>query len=130
MFQNDTYAKVWKIYPKEKAEQRYTDIQISTSKKVKGKKGEYLTDFSDNARLIGKGQEKAADLEANDRIKITSCGVSNYYNKEKNKKYYTFCIFDFDFENKTKKEKQEAEENGDEWVDMSEIPDSELPFAD
>ena len=129
MFQDGKYAKIWKIYPKEKTEQRYTDVQLSTSKKGQ-KKGEYITDFSDNARLIGEAHTKAANLEANDRIKITSCGVSNFYNKEKGKKFYTFCIFDFEFENTQKKEKQEAEANGDEWVDMSSIPDNELPFAD
>ena len=128
MFQIDKFCKVWKIYPKEKADQKYTDVQLSTSKK--GKNGSYETDFNDNVRLIGEAHTKAADLEANDRIKIKSCGVSNFYNREKNKKYYTFCIFDFEFENKTKKEKQEAEANGDEWVDVSSIPDNELPFAD
>lgn len=127
MFQIGKYAKVWKIYPKEKAEQRFTDIQISTSKKAKTG---YETDFGDNARLIGKAHEKAADLEANDRIKILDCGVSNYYNKEKQRKYYTFCIFDFDFETKTKQEKVETESNGNEWVDVSNMTDSELPFAD
>lgn len=126
MFSNDKFAKVWKIYPKEDANQRYTDVQLSTSKKTK--ENRYQTDFNDNVRLIGKAQEKAAELEANDRIKILSCGVSNYYNKEKNKKYYTFCIFDFSFVG-DKAEKQ-SESHGEEWVDVSSIPDDELPFAD
>ena len=128
MFQNGTMAKVWKMYPKEKAEQRFTDVQLSTSKKDKKKK-EYITDFSDNARLIGEAQTKAANLEANDRIKILNCGVTNYWNAEKNRKFYTFCIFDFEFDNKTKKEKQDAEDKGEEWVDVSMLSESELPFA-
>lgn len=123
MFSNEKYAKVWKIYPKDKADQKYTDVQLSTSKKTK--KG-YETDFNDNVRLIGEAHAKAAELEANDRIKILSCGVSSFYNREKNKKYYTFCIFDFDFDNKQK----QAEANGETWVDVSSIPESELPFAD
>lgn len=125
MFANDKYAKVWKIFPKEKADQKYTDVQLSTSKKEKGKK-EYTTDFADNARLIGEANTKAAQLEANDRIKILSCGVSNFYSKEKGKKYYTFCIFDFEFDSKQK----QAESNGDEWIDFSKVKDEELPFAD
>ena len=129
MFQDGKCAKVWKIYPKEKADQKYTDVQLSTSVKKKGSK-EYNTDFSDNARLIGDAHTKASELEANDRIKIKSCGVSNFYNKEKNRKFYTFCIFDFEFDSKQKAEKAEAEKNGDEWVDVSAIPDNELPFAD
>jgi hypothetical protein len=129
MFQNNKYAKIWKIYPKEKADQRYTDVQLSTSKKEKGKK-EYTTDFSDNARLIGDAHTKAANLEANDRIKIIECGVSNFWSKEKNRKFYTFCIFDFEFDSKQKQEKQQAEENGNEFIDVSQIPEDELPFAD
>ena len=129
MFQNGKFAKVWKIYPKEKDGQKYTDVQISTSKKEKGKK-DYTTDFSDNARLIGEAHKKAADLEANDRIKILDCGVSNFWSKEKNRKYYTFCIFDFEFDKKDKQEKTEFEANGNEWVDASKIPDEQLPFAD
>lgn len=122
MFANDKYAKVWKIYPAKNADQKYTDVQLSTSKKTK--QG-YETDFNDNIRLIGEAHKKAAELEANDRIKILSCGVSNFYNKEQNKKYYTFCVFDFDFDNKQK----QAESKGEEWIDTSKIPDDELPFA-
>lgn len=124
MFANDKFAKVWKIYPKDKAEQKYTDVQLSTSKK--GDNG-YVTDFNDNVRLIGEAHKKSAELEANDRIKILSCGVNNYYNKEKNKKFYTFCVFDFSFVNNDKKQ---AKSNGEEFVDVSSIPDDELPFAD
>ena len=123
MFSNDKFAKVWKIYPKENADQKYTDVQLSTSKKTK--EG-YQTDFNDNVRLIGEAHKKAADLEANDRIKILSCGVSNYYNKEKSKKYYTFCCFDFSFVD----DRKQSESKGEEWVDMSNISDDELPFAD
>lgn len=122
MFANDKFAKVWKIFPHEKADQKYTDVQLSTSRKTKNG---YETDFSDNARLIGEAQTKAQELEANDRIKILSCGVSNFYSKDKGKKYYTFCIFDFEFDNKQK----QAESNGEEWVDVSKIPEGELPFA-
>ena len=123
MFANDKFGKIWKIFPKDKADQKYTDVQMSTSKKTKNG---YETDFNDNVRLIGEAHTKAAELEANDRIKILSCGVSNFYSKEKGKKYYTFCIFDFSFVN----DKKQAEANGEEWVDVSKIPESELPFAD
>ena len=122
MFADNKYAKVWKIFPKDKDGQKFTDVQLSTSRKTKNG---YETDFADNARLIGDAHNKAAELEANDRIKILSCGVTNFYSKEKGKKYYTFCIFDFEFDNKQK----QAESQGDEWIDTSKIPDDELPFA-
>ena len=123
MFANDKFGKIWKIYPKDKAYQKFTDVQMSTSKKTKNG---YETDFNDNVRLIGEAHTKAATLEANDRIKILSCGVSSFYNKEKGKKYYTFCIFDFSFV----EDKKQAESLGEQWVDTSKIPDDELPFAD
>ena len=123
MFANDKTAKVWRVFPHDKADQKYTDVQMSTSKKTKNG---YETDFNDNVRLIGDAHTKAQELEANDRIKIKSCGVSNFYSKEKGKKYYTFCLFDFDFVS----EKKQAESNGEEWVDVSKIAESDLPFAD
>lgn len=127
-FRVDKYAKVWKIYPKNKADQKYTDVQISTSNRVK--KGEYQTDFSDNARLIGDAHTKADNLEANDRIKILSCEVKNKYDRDKNRNYYTFCIYDFEFDDNKKQEKSNAESKGEEWVNVDNIPDNELPFAD
>lgn len=125
MFANDKFGKVWKIFPKEKADQRYTDIQLSTSKKTK--EG-YQTDFNDVVRLIAAANDKAVELEANDRIKILSSGVTNYYNKDKGKKFYTFCIFDFSFVSDKKKERSESD--SDNWVDTSKLSDDELPFAD
>lgn len=122
MFSNEKFGKVWKIFPKEKEDQKYTDVQMSTSKKTK--EG-YKTDFNDIVRLIGDANTKAAELEANDRIKILSCGVTNYYNKDVGKKFYTFCIFDFSFVS----EQKQTESNGEEWIDTSKIPDEELPFA-
>ena len=35
MFANNNYAKVWKIYPKNGKEQKYTQVQLSTSRKQK-----------------------------------------------------------------------------------------------
>lgn len=122
MFAKDKFAKIWKIFPKDKADQKYTDVQLSTSKKTK--KG-YETDFNDVVRLIGEAHKKAEELEANDRIKMHDVGVTNYYNKEKGKKYYTFCLFDFSFVS----EKKEAESEGETWIDTSNMPDEELPFA-
>lgn len=127
MFADGKYAKVWKVFPKDKADQRFTDIQMSTSKK--SKKG-YETDFNDVVRLIGEAHTKAAELEANDRIKILSSGVSNFYSKEKNRKYYTFCIFDFEFDSKNKQEQAEAQAKGVDWVDVNNISEDSLPFAD
>ena len=125
MFANNNFAKVWKIFPKEKKEQRYTTVQLSTSRKDK-KNNTYTTDFSDYVRLIGDAEEKAAELEAQDRIKLLSVGVSNSYNKEQKKTYYQFICFDFEFDNQQKKAASDG--NPD---DFMELPEGEkLPFED
>lgn len=124
MFANNTFAKVWKVYPKEKKDQKYTVIQISTSKKNKKDKS-YTTDFSGYVRLVGKAEEKAAELEAQDRIKLLTCGVTNSYDKEHNKTYTQYVCFDFEFDNKQK----QAVASGDgEFMDFPD--DAKLPFED
>ena len=125
MFANNNYAKVWKIFPKEKKEQRYTVVQLSTSRKDKKTK-EYTTDFSDYVRLVGTAEEKAAELEAQDRIKLLSVGVTNSYNKETKKKSEQFVCFDFDFDNQRKQ--AESNGNGEEWAELDE--NAKLPFED
>ena len=124
MFANNNYAKVWKIFPKEKKEQRYTVVQLSTSRKDK-KTNSYSTDFSDYVRMVGEAEKKAAELEAQDRIKLVTTGVTNSYNKEQKKSYYQFVCFDFEFDNQQK----QAQTSGDD--DFMELPDGEkLPFED
>ena len=123
MFANNSYAKVWKIFPKEKPEQKFTMIQVSTSKKNK-QTNKYETDFSGYVRLIGDAEKKAPDLQAEDRIKLLNIGVTNKYDKESRKTTTNHLCFDFEpSENKSKS-------NDSEWVKTDDIPDSELPFAD
>ena len=123
MFANNNYAKVWKIYPKEKKDQKYTTVQLSTSRKDKGK-STYTKDFSGYVRLIGKAEEKAADLEAQDTIKLIQTGVTNTYNKETKQTYTTYVCFDFEFNEK----KQTSSGSGDEFMELPE--DMKLPFED
>ena len=124
MFANMNYAKVWKIYPPDKKEQKYTKVQISTSRKQKD--GSYLTDYSGYVRLVGKAFEKSHELEANDTIKILNCGVSTSYDKKNNKNYETFVVFDFEFSNKNK----ENAVSGDGSDFMTLPDDAKLPFED
>ena len=127
MFANNNYAKVWKIFPKEKKDQRFTDVQLSTSRKDR-KTGQYTTDFSDYVRMIGDAEEKAAELEAMDRIKLTKVGVSNSFNKEQQKRYYQFICFDFDFDNEQKKANSSSGNSDDVFMELPE--DTKLPFDD
>lgn len=126
MFANNNYAKVWKIFPKNEKDQKYTSVQLSTSRKQKD--GNYKTDFSGYVRMIGDAEEKAKELEAQDRIKLLKTGVTNFYNKEAKKKSADqFICFDFDFVN----EQKQAEANGASDNDFVPLPEDEkLPFED
>lgn len=126
MFANNNYAKVWKIFPKEKKEQKYTVVQLSTSRKDKKTK-EYSTDFSGYVRLVGTAEEKAKELEAQDKIKLLMVGVTNSYNKETKKKSADqFVCFDFEFDNSQKQ--AETNGSGEEWAEMDD--NAKLPFED
>ena len=122
MFANNNYAKVWKIYPPDKKEQKYTLVQMSTSRKQKD--GSYNTDFSGYVRLVGKAFDKSKELEAQDSIKILNCGVSTSYDKKNGKNYETFIVFDFEFGNKKKQEVVD----GDDFMTLPD--DAKLPFED
>ena len=124
MFANMNYAKVWKIYPPEKKDQKYTKVQLSTSRKQKD--GSYNTDFSGYVRLVGQAFEKSKELEAQDSIKILKCGVTTSYDKANNKNYETFVVFDFEFANKNKQ--KEVEGDGSDFMTLPD--DAKLPFED
>lgn len=125
MFAVNNYAKVWKVYPKKEKDQKFTLIQISTSKKTKTG---YVTDFSANVSLVGKAEEKASTLEAQDRIKMTRVGVTNFYNKDKNVSTTNFMIFDFEFSDDNKqKEVTKTDDDPDAWM-TADIDEKDLPF--
>ena len=125
MFANNNYAKVWKIFPKEKKEQKYTVVQLSTSRKDK-KTNSYSTDFSGYVRLVGTAEEKAKELEAQDKIKLLTVGVTNSYDKASKKTFTQYVCFDFEFDNSQKQ--AETNGSGDEWAEMDE--NAKLPFED
>ena len=125
MFANNNYAKVWKIFPKEKKEQRYTVVQLSTSRKDKKTK-EYSTDFSGYVRMVGTAEEKSKELEAQDKIKLVTVGVTNSYDKAKKTTYTQYVCFDFEFDNSQK----QAEVSGDSDGFMDMPDDAKLPFED
>lgn len=90
MFAQNRYAKVWKVDNTGK----FPKAQISISRKKDD--GEYETRFSEWVVFYGKAKDKATELCENDRIKILSCGVENWFSKETEKKYYSFMVFDYE----------------------------------
>ena len=125
MFANGVFAKVWKIYPPKKKDQRFTVVQMSTSQKDK-KTGEYKTDFSGYVKLVGDAFENSKELEAKDSIKINKCGVTTMYDKAKNENYETFLVFDFSFVNE--KKQKDAEIGVEDFMELAD--DMKLPFED
>ena len=76
MFGVNSYAKIKEVV---ETKENYTVCKISISKKDK-RTNQYNTTFMGNVRFCGQAhlQRPLADQ----RIKITSCGVSNCYQKE------------------------------------------------
>lgn len=95
-FRVDAYAKVWRVEDKG----NYSTAQVSISRKNK-ETNAYETEFQNNfVRLVGNAHEMAKSIQevaGGTTIKITSCDVTNKYDKEKNKEYTNFVIFGFEF---------------------------------
>ncbi len=72
-----------------------TRVRLSSSRKNK-MTGEWEQDFSGFCTFIGKAHEMAKSLQAKDRIKILECDVGTTYNKEQQKEYVNYKVFDFE----------------------------------
>jgi hypothetical protein len=91
MFSVNAYAKIWEV---KRVADKYTDLRISTSKKVE--EGKYEQDFGGFVRLVGKAHQSAQYLNEGDSFKIIRCGVENHYDKEKKQTYTNFVIFEIE----------------------------------
>lgn len=88
MFQNDTWAKIWRVTDKG----NYAECQITTSKKNKETK-QYQQDFSGIVRFVGRAYKLRPQKDQN--IKLLNCAVQGTYNKETKKTFYAFIVFDY-----------------------------------
>lgn len=92
-FRNNTYATVWEVDVKSDT---FTSGRISISHKNK-ETGEYETDFTSYVGFVGTAiSKRAASLQPKARIKLKSVDVTNKYDKETKKNYYSFKIYDFE----------------------------------
>lgn len=91
MFSAGSYAKVWEV---KRVAEKFTDLRISTSKKLED--GKYEQDFGGFVRLVGKAHKDATYINENDSFKIVRCGVENHYDKEKKQTYTNFIIFEIE----------------------------------
>lgn len=87
-----SFATVWSVDPRSDSLVRG---RISINKKNK-QTNEYEEDFSGFVSFIGTyAAKKAANLKERDRIKLLRVDVSTKYDKEKNRTYTNYNIFDF-----------------------------------
>lgn len=95
-FRQGAFAKVWRVEDKG----NYSVAQVSISRKKKDS-DQYETEFQNNfVRLVGTAHDMGKDIQevqGGTTIKITSCDVTNKYDKEAQKEYTNFVIFGFEF---------------------------------
>ena len=90
-FRNNAFATVWSVEP---GKGNFTKVRLSVRRK--NKDGQYEQDFAGFCTFIGQAHAKAARLKEKDRIKLGDVDVSNSYDKEKQKEYVNFKVFDFE----------------------------------
>ncbi len=71
------------------------NVRLSISRKNKDT-GEYEDEFSGFCMFIGAAKAKAERLKERDRIRLGDVDVTRRYDKERQKEYYTFKVFDFE----------------------------------
>ncbi len=92
-FHQGGYCHVWSVESGKTG--KITKVRLSSSRKNK-QTDEYEQDFSGFCTFIGKANEKARGLKERDRIKILECDVSTNYDREKQKEYVNYKVFDFE----------------------------------
>lgn len=123
-FRNNAYATFWGI--PESVFPTLTKGRISVSRKNKDS-GEYETDFSGFVNFVGTAAaNKAMSLKERDRIKLENVDVSTTYDKEKNKTYTNFKVFNFEMADGQVQTTANAELSS--IVDDGDVDDSQLPY--
>lgn len=125
-FRTGSYAKVWKVEPKN---DRVTDLRISTSKKNR-ESGEFEQDFGGYVRCVGTScASKAASLAQGTRIKLGDVDVTRRFDKDANKEYTNFTVFSFQTEEEAESESEPKQKNAPPSDPEPKEPDGDtLPF--
>lgn len=118
----DAFAKVWKIYPREKT----VDLQVSISNKMGD---EYKKTFSGFVRCTEKALEKARnELKEGDKIQIT-CEPFVTTSYSNNTNYTNFWISDFTIvEDKKSGEQSSVQTDGNGFANIPEGIEENIPF--
>lgn len=121
-FRTNSYATVWSVEP---GKGNFTKVRLSISRK--NKEGQYEQDFAGFCTFIGQAHAKAARLKEKDRIRLGDVDVSNTYDKERQKEYVNFKVFDFEMADATETVKTAAVQPENNPVE-GENDEGELPF--
>lgn len=90
-FRPNAWATVWSVEPSPRG--TFTKVRLSTSKK--NQSGAYEQDFSGFCLFVGQAHTDAAILKERDRIKIGDCEVTTSYNKEQNREFINYKVYNF-----------------------------------
>ena len=124
-FRNNAYATVWEVTPKTAT---ITSARISTSRKDK-ETDKSETDFSGFVSFLGTAAaNKALSLKKEDRIKLLDVAVTSKYDKEQNKTYTNFNVFDFELATKGNSTQAPKTNSTEKEVDSGEVEAEDLPF--
>lgn len=124
-FRDGAYATVWEVSPKTDA---VTRVRISISRKNK-ETGEYTTDFSGWCVFLGtSAASRALSLKEKDRIQIKSCDVSNTYDKETERLFHDYKVFDFEAADGFSSQQKASDQGSMNEPDLPEAFEDDLPF--
>lgn len=123
-FRNDAYATVWDSKP---GKGKYNELKIQISKKNKDT-DKYETDFSGWVRFVGKAAELGL-LPERTRIKIKSCDVTNFYNKDSKVMYWTPVVFEAELCDSRPQINAIVETDDNDFLYIPEGIDEEIPFT-
>ena len=118
MFSNNSYVKIKSVEDKG----NYSVCKISSSRKNKTN-NQFETDFVANVRFVGDAHKQRP--MADQRIKITSCGVTNCYTKDGKLEFNkapTYCVFGYELQADSPNSPNAIVST------IDPIVDSELPF--
>lgn len=118
-FRDGAYATVWEITD----EGKYASVRLSISRKDK-QSGEYKTDFNSIVRFVGDAYQKIKGNPSRTRIRLGSCDTTNKYDKEKEKLYTNYTVFDCEIVNGQPKQEDSNNLASTEPVEN----DEDLPF--
>lgn len=130
-FREGAYARVWSA---EKGKGNYSVCNLNISKKDK-ETNEYNIDFQDGyVKFIGDAHKLISSIDIPEKggvsIKITSCEVTNKYDKEKKKIYTNFIIYGFEFPDSNDNNKSSSKATKEKGIinEPTSDEDYELPF--